>query len=91
MFNKANWWLPRWWFFRVDFSDKYIWKSENDFVKPLNLSYYIQYVDNTYAKKRRDETNNFYGALSFYHLNIKLSIEYKLRNGYQNNWSKKSR
>ena len=53
------------------FSDKYMCKMENGVARCLNLMYYMQYVDNTYAKRKLDETDKFLNALNLHHLNIK--------------------
>ena len=44
---------------------------ENGVARSLNLMYYMQYVDNTYAKRKLDETDKFLNALNLHHLNIK--------------------
>ena len=53
----------------------YICKIENDIVKTLKAIFYKRYEDNTYAKRKRDETGKLFDVLNSYHPNIKLTTE----------------
>ena len=59
----------------VVLSDIYICKMEENIVtasKPLS---YKHYVDATYVRRKKNETDGVYNALKSYHQNIKLTLE----------------
>ena len=48
---------------------------EEDVVKPLKPIFYKRYVDNTYVKRKRNESDTLFDALNSYHPNIKFTLE----------------
>lgn len=44
-------------------------------VKYLKAVFYKRYIDNTYAKRKRDETDKLFDVLNSYYPNIKLIVE----------------
>ena len=58
----------------VVFSDIYMCKME-EVVKPLKLIFYKHYMDDTYVKRKRNESDTVFGALNLYHANIKFKLE----------------
>ena len=58
----------------IVFSNMYMCKMENEVVKPLKPIFYKRYVDDTYAKSKRDETDLLL-ILNTYHPNIKLFVK----------------
>ena len=46
---------------------------END-GKSLKHILYKQYLDHTYAKTKRDETDKLFDTSNYYHSNTKLSV-----------------
>ena len=59
----------------VVFSDIYMCKMEEDVVKPLKPIFYKRYVDDTYVKRKRNESDTLFDALNSYHPNIKFTLE----------------
>ena len=59
----------------VVFSDIYMSKMEEDAVKPLKPIFYKRYVQDTYVKRKRNESDTLYDALNSYHPNIKFTLE----------------
>ena len=59
----------------VVFSDICMCKMEEDVVKPLKPIFYKCYVDNTYVKRKRNESDTLLDALNSYHPNIKFTLE----------------
>ena len=59
----------------VVFSDICMCKMEEDVVKPLKPIFYKSYVDNTYVKRKRNESDTLLDALNSYHPNIKFTLE----------------
>ena len=57
------------------FSDIYICKMGEDVVNPLKPIFYKRYVDNTYVKRKRYESDTLFVALNSYHPNIKFTLE----------------
>ena len=58
----------------VVFSDIYMCKME-EVVKPFKLIFYRRYMDDTYVKRKRNESDTVFGALNLYHANIKFKLE----------------
>ena len=54
----------------VVFSDIYMWKMEEDVVKPLKPILKRHYVDDACAKRKRKEADTLFDALNSYHPNI---------------------
>ena len=54
----------------VVFSDIYMWKMEEDVVKPLKSKLNKRYVDDAYVKRKRKEADTLFDALNSYHPNI---------------------
>ena len=59
----------------VVLSDIYLCKMEEDIVTPLKPLFYKRYVDDTYVRRKKNETDELYNALNSYHQNIKLTLE----------------
>ena len=60
----------------VVLSDIYVCKIEDYIVTPSKPLFYKRYVDDTYVRrKKKNETDELYNALSSYHQNIKLTLE----------------
>ena len=47
--------------------DIYVWKMEEDIVAPSKPHFYKRYVDDTYVRRKKNETDEFYNALNSYH------------------------
>ena len=62
----------------VVFSDIYVCKMEENVVIPANPIFYKGYVDDTYTRRKKDETNKLFLDLNSYHENIKLTWETNL-------------
>ena len=58
----------------VVFSDIYVCKMEEDTVIPANSIFYKRYVDDTYVRRRKHETDKLFIDLNSYHENIKLTL-----------------
>ena len=59
----------------VVFSDLYMCKMKEDVVKPLKPRFYKRYVDDTYVKRKCNESDTLFDALNSYHANIKFTLE----------------
>ena len=59
----------------VSFSDIYVCKVEEDIVALSKPNFYKRYVDDTYVRRKKNETNELYDALNWYHQDIKLTLE----------------
>ena len=59
----------------VAFSDIYVCKMEEDIVIPPNPIFYERYVDDTYVRRKKHETDKLFLDLNSYHENIKLTLE----------------
>ena len=59
----------------VVFSGIYMNKMEKDVVIPMNPSLYKRYVDDTCAKRKKNQPDLLFQQLNNYHPNIKLTIE----------------
>ena len=57
------------------FSDIYVCKMEEDIVIPANPIFYKRYVDDTYVRRKKHETDKLFIDLNSYHENIKLTLE----------------
>ena len=57
----------------VVLSDIYVCKMEEDIVAPSKPLFYKRYVDDTYVRRKKNETDELYNALNSYHQNIKLT------------------
>ena len=55
--------------------DIYVCKMEEDIVTPSKPLFYKRYVDDTYVRRKKNETDELYNALNSYHQNIKLTLE----------------
>ena len=53
----------------------YMCNTENNIAKPLKAIFYKRQVGNTSAKRKRDETEKVFDALSSYHQNVKLTVQ----------------
>ena len=56
-------------------SDIYMCKMEEDVVKSLKPIFYKRYVDDTYVKRKRNESDTLFDVLNSYHPNIKFTLE----------------
>ena len=56
-------------------SDIYVCKIEEDVVARSKPLFCKRYVDDTYVRKKRNQTDELYNALNSYHQNIKLILE----------------
>ena len=56
-------------------SNTYLWKMEEDIVIPANPIFYKRYVDDTYVRRKKHETDKLFIDLNSYHQNIKLTLE----------------
>ena len=59
----------------VVFSDIYISKVEEDIVAPMKPHFYKRYVDDTYIRRRKNESDSLFEKLNSDHSKIKLTIE----------------
>ena len=59
----------------VVFSDIYLCKMEENVVIPLKPIFYKRYVDDTYVKRKRNESDTPFDALNSYDPNIKFTLE----------------
>ena len=57
------------------FSDIYVCKMEEDIVIPANPIFYKRYIDETYVRRKKHETDKLFIDLTWYHENIKLTLE----------------
>ena len=57
------------------FSDIYVCKMEEDIVIPANPIFYKRYVDDTYVRRKKHETDKLFIDLNSYHENIELTLE----------------
>ena len=55
----------------VVFSDIYMYKMEEDVVKPLRPIFYRRYVDDEYVRRKCNEADTLFDTLNSYHPNIK--------------------
>ena len=56
-------------------SDIYVCKIEEDVVARSKPLFSKRYVEDTYVRKKRNQTDELYNALNSYHQNIKLTLE----------------
>ena len=59
----------------VVLSDIYVCKMEEDIVIPANPVFYKRYVNDTYVRIKKHETDKLFIDLNSYHENIKLTLE----------------
>ena len=59
----------------IVFSDIYVCKMEEDIVIPANPIFYKRYIDETYERRKKHETDKLFIDLTWYHENIKLTLE----------------
>ena len=59
----------------VVLSDIYVCKMEEDIVIPANPIFYKRYIDDTYVRRKKHETDKLFIDLNSYHENIKLTLE----------------
>ena len=59
----------------VVLSDIDVCKMEENIVAPLKPLFYKRYVDGTYVRRKKNETDELYNALNLHHQNIKLILE----------------
>ena len=59
----------------VVLSDIYVSQMEEDIVAPSKPLFYKRYVDDTYVRRKKNETDELYNALNSYHQIIKLTLE----------------
>ena len=60
-------------------SDIFICKMEEDTVATSKPLFYKRYVDDTYVRRKKNETDELYNAPNLYHQNIKLTAKLQLR------------
>ena len=60
-------------------SDIFVCKMEEDTVAPSKPLFYKRYVDDTYVRRKKNETDELYNAPNLYHQNIKLTAKLQLR------------
>ena len=58
----------------VVFSDIYGCKMEEDIVIPATPIFYKRYVDDTYARWKKQETDKIFLDLNSYYENIKFNV-----------------
>ena len=58
----------------VVFLDIYLCKMEEDAVIPAKPIFYKRYVDNTYVRREKHETDKLFLDLNSYHENVKLTL-----------------
>ena len=63
------------WPMSVVFSGTYICKMKEDIAMPVNPIFYKRYVNDTYVRRKKHETNKLFLDLNSYHENIKLTLE----------------
>ena len=63
------------WPMSVVFSGIYICKMKEDIAMPVNPIFYKRYVNDTYVRRKKHETNKLFLDLNSYHENIKLTLE----------------
>ena len=57
--------------------DIYVCKMEEDIVAPSKPLFYKRYVDDTYVRRKKNETDELYNALNSYSLNsLKLPVHW---------------
>ena len=59
----------------VVFSDIFMNKMERDIVIPIAPNLYKRYVDDIFAKRKKNKPDDLYNALNNYHSNINLIVE----------------
>ena len=59
----------------VVYSDIFMNKMERDFVIPIAPNLYKCYVDDTFAKRKKNKSDDLYNARNNYHPNINLTVE----------------
>ena len=59
----------------VVFSDIFMNKMERDIVIPIAPNLYKYYVDDIFAKRKKNKPDDLYNALDNYHPNINLTVE----------------
>ena len=59
----------------VVLSDIYVCRMEENIVAPSKPLLYKCYVDDTYVRRKKNETDKLYNALNLYHQSIKLTLE----------------
>ena len=59
----------------VVFSDIYVSKMEEDIIVPMKPYFYKRYVDDTYFRRKKNESSSIFEKLDSKHPNIKLTIE----------------
>ena len=57
------------------FSDIYVCKTDEDIVIPANPIFYKRYIEDTYGRRKKHETDKLFIDLNSYHENIKLMLE----------------
>ena len=74
------------------FSNIYVSKMEEEIIAPMKLHFYKRYVDDTYIRREKNESDSLFEKLNSHHPNTKLTIEKKptkfldieiIRAGYQ--------
>ena len=50
-------------------------KMEEKIVAPSKPLFYKRYVDDTYVRRKKNETDELYNALNSYHQNVKLTLD----------------
>ena len=59
----------------VILSDCFMNKMERDIVLPLKPKFYRRFVDDTYRKRKKNETDELFSKMKSYHPNINLTTE----------------
>ena len=59
----------------VVLSDIYVCKMEEDILTPSKPHFYERYIDDTYVRRKKNETDKLYNASNSYHQNIKMTLQ----------------
>ena len=74
--NQANWWLPNG---RTNICCSFghlCLQDEEDIVTPSKPLFYKRCMDDTYVRRKKNETDELYNALKSYHQNVELTLEF---------------
>ena len=63
----------------VVLSDCFKNEMKRDDVSPIKPKFYERFVDDIYRRRKRNETDNLFDKMNFYHSNIKLTIKIRLQ------------
>ena len=55
--------------------DIYVCRMEENIVALSKPLFYKRYVDDTYVRRKKNETDKLYNTLNWYHQSVKLTLE----------------